>query len=247
MFRSRRHVLGARTLVLAVACLLAVALLSGCQTKVVTAPASQQVNTVTAAGNGKTYAAPDEASMNFGVARRSVDARKALSDASKAAEKITAAVAKSGVAKKDIQTSNVSVYPQQTERNGRPVITGYEASIQVTVKVRQIGDLGDIITAASDAGADTISGPSFTISQDSPYRDEAIAEAVTDARTAAEAMAKAAKKSVGDVLNISSSNVNVPVYGPGTFYSADVARAAVPIETGQLEVAANVTVVFELK
>lgn len=231
---------------LAIGVLLAALAVSGCTTKVVTAPASQQINTVTASGNGEAFAAPDEATMSFGVTKRSADAKKALADASSAAEKISSALSKSGVAKKDIQTSNVSVYPQQADRDGKFVITGYEASIQVRVKVREIGDLGSIITAANDAGADNISGPSFSISEDSPYRDEAIAKAVEDARTAAEAMAKAAKKSVGEVLNISSSNVNVPIFNRDMAY-AEAASKAVPIETGQLEVTANVTVVFELK
>lgn len=233
-------------IVLTALVLIASIALSGCTTKVVTAPESQQINTVTATGNGKTTATPDEATMNFGVTKRSADAKKALADASASAEKITAAIRKLGVDKKDIQTANVSVYPQQTERDGKPVITGYEASIQVTVKVREIGDLGAIITAANDAGSDTISGPSFSIAEDSPYRDEAIAKAVADARTEAEAMAKAAKKSVGEVLNISTSNLNVPIYSRDMAYAAGTAKD-VPIETGQLEITADVTVVFELK
>lgn len=227
--------------------LLSATLLTGCQTKVVTIPATEQINTVTASGNGHAYAAPDEATMNFGVTRRNSDAKKALSQASDAAEKITAAIAKKGVDKKDVQTSNVSVYPQQTEQGGKLVVTGYEASIQVTVKVREIGDLGSIISAANDAGSDTISGPSFTVAEDSPYRDEAIAEAVADARTAAEAMAKAADKSVGEVLNISSSNVNVPIFARDEAYAGARGAKSVPIETGQLEITADVTVVFELK
>lgn len=227
--------------------LVAALAISGCTTKVVTPPAAEQVNTVTAQGNGKAYAAPDEAMMSFGVMRTSSDANKALSNASKAAEKITAAVKRAGVDKKDIQTSNVSVYPQQRESGGKLVITGYEASIQVSVKIRKIGDLGDIIGAANEAGADNISGPSFTISEDSPYRDEAITEAVADAREAAEAMAKAAKKQVGEVLSISTANVNVPIYQRDMAYAAKAEALSVPIETGQLEVTADVTVVFELK
>jgi len=239
----------ARTLGPLVVLGLAIALLSGCQTKVVTVPASQQINTVTASGNGKAYAPPDEATMNFGVTKQSADAKKALSEASDAAKEITDAIVKTGVDKKDIQTSNVSVYPQQTEQNGKTVITGYDASIQVTVKVREIGDLGEVITAANEAGANSISGPTFTIAEDSPYRDEAIDEAVADARSAAEAMAKAANKSVGEVLNISSSNVSIPIYSRDMAYGAAMAEEAkaVSIETGQLEITADVTVVFELK
>ena len=108
------------------------------------------------------------------------------------------------------------------------------------------GVIPDIITAANGAGSDSTSGPTFEIAEESPYRTEAIGKAVADARSAAEAMAEAAKKRVGDVLNISTSNVTVPVYGRSMAF-ADAMKAAVPIETGQLEITANVTVVFELK
>ena len=202
-----------RTWPLAIALLimaLASSLVAGCQTKVITTPAGQPPNTVTASGTGKTMAVPDEASMTFGVTRRNANAKKALNEASKVAEDITAAVKKAGVDAKDIQTSNVSVYPQQTDRDGKVVITGYEASISVTAKIKDIGTLGDVIAAANDAGADTISGPAFTISEDSEYRAKAIDDAVAQARKSAEAMAAAADKSVGEVLSLSSANVSVP-------------------------------------
>ena len=80
-----------------------------------------------------------------------------------------------------------------------------------------------------------------------PARAKAIDEAVADARQSAEAMAKAAGKSVGEVLSMSSSDVGLV---PGPMYStSDMAGAAkdVPIEPGQLDITANVVVVFELK
>lgn len=233
--------------VLATSALLAAISLSGCTTKVVTTSTAQPTNTVTASGSGKVMAVPNEASMTFGVTTQDANAKKALSKASAAAKNITAALKKAGIAAEDIQTSNVSVYPQQDNQDGKPVITGYQATISVTAKVKDIGTLGDVITAASDAGADTISGPAFAIAEDSEYRAQAIDKAVADARKSAEAMAKAAGKSVGDVLSMSSANVNVPIPLGERGYSAADAKASVPIEPGQLEVTADVTVVFELK
>ncbi len=185
--------------------------------------------------------------MTFGVTKENSNAKKALSEASATAAKITSALKKQGIAGEDIQTSNVSVYPQQIDRGGKPVITGYQASISVTAKVKDIGTLGDVITAANDAGADTISGPSFNISENSRYQAEAIDDAVAKARKSAEAMAKAAGKTVGDVLSMGTTDVNVPIPLAGRAWAADSAKASVPIEPGQLEVTADVTVVFELK
>ena len=212
-----------------------------------TTTAGAAANTVTASGAGTTQAVPDTAEMSFGVTTMSPNAKSALDEASKGAEQIASALKKQGIADEDIQTQDVSVYPQTVDQNGKQVITGYQASLNVRVKVRDISKLGEIISAANAAGANDISGPTFTIDDPAPARAKAIDEAVADARKSAEAMAKAAGKSVGEVLSMSSSDVGSV---PGPMYGAsDVAGAAksVPIEPGQLDITANVVVVFELK
>ncbi len=235
----------ATALLLAAAALLALTSATGCTTKVVTSPAGAAINSVTASGSGKVSATPDEATMSFGVNSRATDAGKALAAASKTAEKISAAVAKAGVDKEDIQTSGVNLYPQS---NSSGKITGYDANLSLNVKIRDLDAIGKVIAAANAAGANNISGPGFGIADDAEYRAQAIEKAVADARKSAEAMAKAAKRTVGEVLSISSSNVNVP----GPFYdmalsSKSAGLESVPIEPGQLDVTAELTIVFELK
>ncbi len=220
--------------------------LGGC-TKVITTPAGSAANTVTASGTGTAQAVPDTAEMSFGVTANSANAKSALDSASKTAEQITDAVKKQGVAEEDIQTRDVSVYPQSSEQNGKQVITGYQANLSVRVKVRDLDKLGDVISAANAAGANNISGPSFTVADPTPARAEAIDEAVADARKSAEAMAKAAGKSVGTVLSISSTDVGSI---PTPMFAANaeaLATKSVPIEPGQLDITANVQVIFELK
>ena len=233
------------TAALLAALALALAALAGCGDTTNTTVAA--ANTVTASGAGTTQAVPDTAEMSFGVTTMSPNAKSALDEASKSAEQIASAVKKQGIADEDIQTQDVSVYPQTVDQNGKQVITGYQASLSVRVKVRDIAKLGEVISAANAAGANNVSGPSFTIDDPAPARAKAIDEAVADARKSAEAMAEAAGKSVGEVLSMSSSDVGLV---PSAMYSAsDMAGAAkdVPIEPGQLDISANVVVVFELK
>ena len=236
------------TAALLAALALALVALAGCgETATTTTASGAAANTVTASGAGAAQAAPDTAEMSFGVTTMSPNAKSALDEASRSAEQIAAAVKKQGIADEDIQTQDVSVYPQTVDQNGKQVITGYQASLSVRVKVRDIAKLGEVISAANTAGANDISGPSFTIDDPAPARTKAIDEAVADARKSAEAMAKAAGKSVGEVLSMSSSDVGMV---PGPMYStSDVAGAAksVPIEPGQLDISASVVVVFELK
>ena len=229
---------------------LALVALAGCGeagTTATTTTTGAVANTVTASGAGTAQAVPDTAEMSFGVTTTSPNAKSALDEASKVAEQIASALKKQGIADEDIQTQDVSVYPQTVDQDGKQVITGYQASLSVRVKVRDIAKLGEVISAANAAGANSINGPMFTIDDPAPPRAEAIDEAVADARKSAEAMAEAAGKSVGDVLSMSSSDVGLVA---GALYSqADMAGAAksVPIEPGQLDITANVVVVFELK
>jgi hypothetical protein len=232
------------TVALLAALSLALVALAGCgQAATTTAGTGATTNTVTASGAGTAQAVPDTAEMSFGVTTLSDNAKSALDDASTVAEQIAAALKKQGIDEKDIQTQDVSVYPQTVDQDGKQVITGYQASLRVSAKVRDIAKLGQIISAANAAGANEIGGPVFTIDDPAPARAEAIDEAVADARKTAEAMAEAAGKSVGDVLSMSSSDA-------GSFPMAyGVAEAAgdVPIEPGQLDISANVVVVFALE
>lgn len=233
---------------LGIALALALLALVGCQTKVVTSP-SGVLNTVTAQGEGKTAAAPDEAQMTFGATVTGTDAKKTLNAATKASDAIVAALKKAGIDAKDLQTAGVSLYPQQDYREGKaPTITGYQASVQIQVTIKDIAKVGDIINAASDAGATDIGGPNFTLSEDSAARAKAIEQAVADARKRADVMAKAAGKSLGEVISISEAGVSVPiVYGERALGAADAAAQVAKIEPGTLDIMANVTVVFELK
>ena len=219
--------------------------LTGCSTKVVTS-SEQGLGTVTASGSGKVSATPDMADMSFGGTAQNADAKAALAAASKTAAQISAAVQKAGVDKKDIQTQSVSVYPVNSPDTGQ--ITGYQAALSVMVKVRNLEVLGDVISAATNAGATTVNGPTFDVSDRTPYTQDAIDKAVEDARKTANALAKAAGKSVGQVLKISTAGSEfVPVPMGAAEVNTKDAAAGVPIEAGQLEISENVTVVFELK
>lgn len=230
---------------LALALVGALALSAGCTTKVITAPSGgTQLGTVTATGSGSVPATPDQATMSFGVTAQDANAKTALDKASKTAKAISDALVKTGVAEKDIQTQNVSVYPIT---DNKQTITGYTSSLSVRAKVRDLGKLSDVINAATKAGASDISGPEFTVSEDSDYRDKAIEKAVADARRSAEAMAKAAGKSVGGVVSMTVADANVGAMPMASGYNSRDAATAVPISAGQLDIGASVTVVFELK
>jgi len=239
------------TWILAGALLLAMVLgTTGCTTRIVS-EGGTVLNTVTSAGTGETSAAPDEAIMSFGVTTEGTDAAETLDAASRAADEIIAALKDLDIDADDIQTQNVSIWPRYNYNrdDAPPQITGYEASIQVSATLRDLAQVGEVITAATAAGANQINGPTFTLSEDAEARDEAIVDAVANARRRAETMADAAGKNVGEVISISETGVDVPITyarSSGEYALAEDA-AMVPIEPGTLDISARVTVVFELE
>ena len=231
---------------LSIAALAAVLVLgaTGC-TRVVTVSGSQMPDTLTAQGNGKVPASPDTATMSFGVTAEARDVRNALAQASKVATAISGEVQKAGIAKTDIQTQSIGVFPTYftDPATGRQGVSGYQANISVNVKVRQVISLGTVIAAADSAGANTISGPDFSISDPTPYQEEATRKAVDDARRQANAMAKAAGKKVGPIIAITAQQVST---GPIPL-AASKDLASVPVEPGKLDVESSVLVVFSLE
>ena len=225
--------------------------LSGCIVRGATTGSGQApINTVTAAGEGKALGAPDTAEMTFGASQSGTDPDVVLDEAAKISKAIVDAVKKAGIADDDIQTTGVNLYPQY-DYSGVSVsrVVGYEGSVSVQVTVRDVAKLGDIIAAAGNAGATNISGPAWRLDEDSEQTKLAIENAVSDARTRAEVMAAAVGKSVGKVVSINETGVSTPIlYGDMSVTDAGAERLGnVPIEAGNLEILANVTVVFELK
>ena len=199
-------------------------------------------DTVTAAGNGKALSSPDIAEMTFGVSARDSSAENAMDAVSKTGKKIADALKDEGIAEKDIQTAGVSLYPQ-TDSNGK--VTEFHASISVRATVREIATLGKVIAAATKAGSNEVMGPMFAMDEANPARNKAIEGAIADAKVRATVMAKAAGRTLGRVVAVVESGA-----GPTPYYGERMAKdmaAAVPIEPGQVETAASVSVTFELR
>lgn len=208
-------------------------------------PAPADRRTVTVSGTATIRSAPDQALVSLGVQTQANTAQGALQQNADRMTKVFAALAALGITKDDLATSNVSLWP--VYGNSGTDITGYQASNQVDVTVHDVTKAGEVIDAGVDAGANLTNGISFTMSEDNPALDRALADAVRDARGKAEIMASAGDASLGQVVTIVESSA--PVYPP-IYYGRDMAvaeaGAATPIEAPTLESQVSVTVTWEL-
>lgn len=210
---------------------------------------------LTVSADGKSTRTPDLAVFSAGVTTQAKTASAALSENAERMNAVIAALKASGIAERDIQTSNLSVNPvygqPRADENGNvtgdPVIIGYQATNQVEVKQRKIGNYGKTIDTLVNAGANQVSGPSFQLDEPDAASDEARIEAMKKARARAELYAKAAGLTVKRILTISESGGYAPQ--PMVMFARAekmMAGAPSPVSAGEVQVAANVTVTFEL-
>jgi uncharacterized protein YggE len=197
---------------------------------------------ITVTGEAMTTAKPDQVTIRLGVATQGKTARQASEANAKAMTAVMAAIKAAGADERDIQTSRLSLQPQfEQNKVGPPHLTGFHASNDVTVRLRDIGKLADLIDRAVAAGANEMSGIEFAVSDRSRRLDEARAQAIADARRKAEIYAKAAGVGIGSAVAIAENSGSPPPRPAAAFRAA-----ATPIAPGELTLHAGVTVSYQL-
>lgn len=224
-------------------------------------PAGAQTNTpapqvaptpgtlLTVSAEGKVEGRPDLATINLGVTTEGQTAQAALQENARRMTALNAALRRAGIAERDIQTSNVSVYPQQQYREGQqPLITGYQANNTVTAKVRNINNTGRVIDAAIAAGGNTVNGVSFSYADPDAQLDAARRAAIAEARRRAELYASALNLRVVRVVQVvEGGGYSPPMPVPMMARMEAQDAASTPVSPGQIETTASVSVTFELR
>lgn len=198
---------------------------------------------LTVNGEAQVSAAPDGALVRTGVTSQAKTAKEAGDANAKAANALVAALRGAGLDDKDIQTERLSLQPtyETTTGPGRARISGFQASNQVTIRMRDVSKIADIIDRAISAGATDIGGIEFIVTETSQALDKARDAAVADARRKAEIYAKATGTKLGRVLTLSEDRAMAE---PVMMQSR--AAAAPPIMPGEKTLRLMVTISYEL-
>jgi uncharacterized protein YggE len=197
--------------------------------------------TISVSGSATVRTLPDLVEFDFGVSRTAATAKAALAANSKAMRRLIGALEAAGVAPRDLQTQQVSVYPQT---NADGATTGFSASNSVHAKLREISKSDSVLEQAVAAGGNTISGPSFSKANTDLLTEQALAKAYEQARRKAESFAKRVDLGLGKPISIQESGEPGVVFGASP--AREAAKGSVPIEPGRTEVSASLTVTFEL-
>jgi len=216
---------------------------------VVSAPALAQSDippAISVTGEASISVPPDLALVDAGVASDAKTAREASEANNNAMTKVLAALKAANVDPKDIQTSRLSLQPQYApNRSGPSSVVGYRVSNRVTVRIRDVTKLANVIDTLVGAGANDIGNVSFEVSQASKLLDDAREKAVADARRKAEIYARAAGVTLGAPLSISEEGAPQPAFRGKMM--APMAAAPTPIAQGEETLSISVSVTWAIK
>ncbi|WP_119718637.1 SIMPL domain-containing protein [Cognatilysobacter tabacisoli] len=191
---------------------------------------------------------PDIATVSAGVVTQAADANAAMRANAEQMAKVVAAIKAAGIADRDVQTSGVNLNPQyRYAENQPPAITGYQASNNVNVLVRDVAKLGKILDALVATGANQVNGPSFDVEDKESAYDEARKLALDKAQQRAAMYAKSLGMQVRRIVSISEGGGFAP---PRPMAVMSMSRAEKMADTsispGENTLSVNLDVVFEL-
>jgi len=226
---------------------------------------------VSTQGTGKVKYVADVGYIQAGVQGEGKTAAEAWEKNREAVKKIFAALQKLGVDPKDIQTTNLNVSPKYDyPKEKAPVLVGYIVSYDLKITVRNLGqvsqsirvledehaklprclppqpaNMGEILDAIVQAGANRNMHISFGSSNLEKLMEEARTNAVLDARKKAQLYARTAGAGLGQVLSI-SDHVDVHHYRLAYEHAPQSGMKGLPIATGEQELSVNVSIVYSL-
>lgn len=202
-------------------------------------------------GEGKVDIVPDLATTDLGIVvnnARTVEA--AQNEINETNNQIVESLSGLGINKEDIKTSNYSIYPNYDyQRDPAGTIVGYNGNVTVTVKVRDTAKLPDVITAATQAGANQIIGTNYSVEQPEKYRAQAREKAIENAREQAENLAANLGIRLGKIVNIvESTNTPGPIMpfnARSSELSVGAGGAAPDLQPGMQTISSTVTLYFD--
>lgn len=209
-------------------------------------------STISVSDKGTIYTKPDLALDYFSVITEAKTVAEALSQNTEKMNAVIDGVKKIGVEEKDLKTINFSIYPryewpsQNDPYQGERILAGYEITQSLEVKIRNLEKVGEIIQAATGAGANESGSLQFQIENQDEIKNQARAEAIKKAKAKAKDLASQLGVGLGKIMYFDESGAN-PYY-----YSAEKTTnmgggESPQIETGENKIEVTVTITYEIR
>ena len=213
--------------------------------------ANTVIQGITVNGEGSIAVKPDIARVTLGMEAVAATAGEAQNKNAATMARIINGVKLLGIAAKDIQTTDFSLFPERRfdKTTGQDLIAGYRAVNQVAVTVRDLAKLGAAIDESIQNGANNVENVSFAVETPGKWRDAAITKAVQEARAKAESLAKASGLRIKRIIAMSESAIDIRPYQMNyNLKKADALSAgesvSTPLEPGNVKITASVQMNF---
>lgn len=194
-------------------------------------------------GRGEVKVSPDRATIQISVQTRAPTAAAAAAENANKQQAVLAALRALGLGNDQLSTINYNVYPEQRYEQGKePVVVAYNVTNTILAEVRKLSQVGPVIDAALSHGANMITSLQFYASNTEAARRTAIATAIERARADAEAAARAARGTLGTLLEINIGAYSPPPPRPMMMaVRKEIAQADTPISPGEETLAVEVS------
>lgn len=203
-------------------------------------------------GEGIVRVSPDVAYVSLGIREEKTTAKAAQDDVSKKMTDVINAITALGVDKKDIQTSNFSIYPVYNyNTNGRSTIRGYEVNQSINVKVKDLVKVGNVVDVAVTNGVNTDTNISFSLLEPAKAYAEALELATKRASDKAGVLASSVGVKIGKPHTVIEEEIYSNYSVTRNFYAESKQMAtydmddSMPVESGELEIRAKVSMIYE--
>lgn len=239
-------------------------------------------DTITITGTGNAYAIPDTGTFSFSVTQNGKTVKESQDKASVKINAIIDALKGMNIADTDIQTVGYNSGPKYEYQNavcpqplqpqsypssgsgavssgvaiycppGRSVLTGYETTQTISVKVRKTDQAGDVLTKVGQLGATDISGLSFVVDNMDAVNAQARDKAISDAKNKAKVLSKSLGIKLSKIVNFSENGSYPPIYygamgGSAKTLSADSVSVSPQLPMGENKVTSNVSITYEVQ
>ena len=212
--------------------------------------AASTLSSIRVTGDARVSARPDRVQIDLGVQTQAPQSQDAAGANARQLDAVLASVRKAAGPGAQIKTVSYSLTPNyQYHSGGEPTITGYTALNVLEIQLDDLARIGDVLDAATRAGANRVQGIQWTLRDQDGVRAEALRQAATRAHAEAEVLAGALNLKILRVLTVEESSPQiVPVRSRMAAGRAAVSSAevATPVESGTLDVSANVTLTVEV-
>lgn len=205
-----------------------------------------KTDTFNVTGEGSVAAKPDIATLTVGIQAQGANVKTAQDQINATINKVAEAIKKLGVDQKDIQTTNYNINPTYDYQGSTQRITGYSASTNLSIKVRNIDLVNQVIDQATANGANQVGAINFDVDDKSKLEDEARQKAVALAKKKAESAAKIAGFKLGRMVNYSENFEGVPRPIPMAIGAPEAQKLETAVEPGSSEIKVVVTLSYEI-